>query len=70
MPLWAGKAWGLLAGKQEWAWLTQPQILGEIESGVCPYPEAHPAWDVTASPRLLQAEQKHGAGAEDSSVAL
>lgn len=38
MPLWAGKAWGLLAGKQEWTWLNQPQIVGEIESGVCPYP--------------------------------
>lgn len=68
MPLWAGKAWGLLAGKQEWTCRTQPQILGEIESGVCPYPEAHAVWDVTASPCLLQAEQKHGAGAEDRAL--
>lgn len=68
MPLWASKAWGLLAGKQEWTWLTQPQIVGEIESGVCPYPEAHPVWDVTAGPRLLQAGQKHGVGAEDRAL--
>ena len=64
-PLWPGKAWGLLAGKEGWAWLTQPQLLGEIGSGVCPDLEAHPVWGITAGPSLLQAEQKHRAGAED-----
>lgn len=60
-PLWPDKAWGLLDGKEGWVWLTPPWHHGERRSEVWLDPEAQLIWDVTASPSLLQAEQKHRA---------
>lgn len=58
---------GLLAGRERWARLTQPQVFGEKRSGVSWDQEVHTDRVSlgAGSPSLVQAKQKYRSGPRD-----